>query len=107
HHGGVALGGEIRLDDIADEIPSHLRYRRSSCRHAASIPLSMPRPICQIRGHAPRPSACETFNGPTYFCATRSPLIDGLALQAASASCAPLSGRQSISEADRRKDHPI
>jgi hypothetical protein len=106
HHRGVALGGEIRLDDIADEIPPHLHYRRSSCRHAASIPLSMPRPMCQIRGHAPRPSARETFNDPTYFCATRSPLTTDLALQAAKASCASISGRRGLSEADRPKDHP-
>src|SRR5215469_878062 len=58
-HHGVALCGEIRLDDIADEIPPHLRYRRSSCRHAAAIPLSMPWLMWQIRRHAPRPSACE------------------------------------------------
>jgi hypothetical protein len=105
HHGGVALRGEIRLDDIADEIPPHLRYRRSSCRHVTSIPLSMPRLMWQIRGHAPRPSACETFNDPTYFCATRSRLTTRQALQAMRASCAPISGRR-LSGADRRKDHP-
>src|SRR5262249_52346582 len=39
--GGGAFRGETPLDDIADETPPHLRYRRSSCRHAAAIPLSM------------------------------------------------------------------
>src|SRR5262249_38354557 len=36
HHRGVAFGGAIRFDDIADEITPRLRHRHSSFCHATS-----------------------------------------------------------------------
>src|SRR5262249_42802827 len=98
HHRGVALRGEIRLDDVADEITPHLRYRRSGFSHAASIPLSTLRPMCQTHEQTPRPSTCKPFDALFSFYPPWGPLTARLPLHAATGSCAAISTCRSTSE---------